>query len=211
MATGPAVLIPVKSFATAKARLGDALDPDERAELARTLATAVVMAAEPHPVFVATDDADVARWAIDLGATVVDCPTPGLNPAVRRGVWQIAAAGHDRVLIAHGDLSDPAALASLIDLDGTVLVPDDRLDGTNVMVVSTRARFVFSYGPGSFARHLSEAERMGGPLHIVRDRGLALDLDDPADLDEHRRRHGSDPSTSGADRTTDHTAPEVAP
>jgi 2-phospho-L-lactate/phosphoenolpyruvate guanylyltransferase len=191
MANGPAVLIPVKSFATAKARLGETLDPSQRAELARTLATAVVAAAAPHPVFVATDDPEVAQWATGLGATVVDCPAPGLDAAVRRGVAAIAAAGHDRVLIAHGDLSDPAALAGLFDLDGTVLVPDDRLDGTNVVVVSTRGRFVFSYGPGSFARHLSEAERMGGPIHIVRDPGLSLDLDGPADLDEHRRRAGT--------------------
>lgn len=188
MANGSAVLIPVKSFATAKARLGGALEPDERARLAQSLATAVVAAAAPHPVYVATDDAEVARWATGLGATVVDCPTPGLVAAVRRGVAVVAAAGHDRVLVAHGDLSDPAALAGLFDLDGTVLVPDDRLDGTNVVVVSTKARFVFSYGPGSFARHLSEAERMGGPVHIVRDAGLALDLDDPDDLDEHLRR-----------------------
>ena len=188
MANGPAVLIPVKSFATAKARLGEALDPSERAELAQTLATAVVAAAAPHRVYVATDDPEVEQWATALGATAVDCPTPGLDAAVRHGVAIIAAAGHDRVLIAHGDLSDPTALAGLLDLDGTVLVPDDRLDGTNVVVVSTKGRFVFSYGPGSFARHLSEAERMGGPIHIVRDAGLALDLDDPADLDEHRRR-----------------------
>ena len=59
MANGPAVLIPVKSFATAKARLGEALDPSQRAELARTLATAVLAAAAPHPVFVATDDPEV--------------------------------------------------------------------------------------------------------------------------------------------------------
>jgi 2-phospho-L-lactate guanylyltransferase len=188
MANGPAVLIPVKSFAAAKARLGDALDPAARALLAQTLATAVVAAAAPYPVYVATDDPEVEQWATGLGATVVDCPTPGLDAAVRRGVAVMAAAGHDRVLIAHSDLSDPTALAGLLDLDGTVLVPDDRLDGTNVVVVSTKARFVFSYGPGSFARHLSEAERMGGPIHIVRDAGLALDLDDPADLDEHRRR-----------------------
>src|SRR6056297_3225321 len=107
MANGPAVLIPVKAFAAAKARLGDALDPAQRAELARTLATAVVVAAAPHPVFVATDDAEVEEWAAALGATVVDCPTPGLDAAVRRGVAAVAAAGHDRVLIAHGDLSDP--------------------------------------------------------------------------------------------------------
>lgn len=188
MANGPAVLIPVKSFATAKARLGEALQPAARARLARDLATAVVTAAAPYPVYVATDDAEVERWATGLGATVVDCPAPGLDAAVRRGVAAVAAGGHDRVLIAHGDLSDPGALTDLFDLEGTVLVPDDRLDGTNVILVSTRSRFVFGYGPGSFARHLSEAERMGAPLHIVRDAGLSLDLDDPADLDEHRRR-----------------------
>jgi 2-phospho-L-lactate/phosphoenolpyruvate guanylyltransferase len=208
MSAGPAVLIPVKAFVDAKARLGDALDTHRRQALARSLATAVVLACAPLPVHVAADDDEVCAWAESLGAHPIRCPEPGLIPAVRHGMAVLTALGHDRVLVTHADLSDPTGLPALVELDGTVLVPDRRLDGTNVIVVATDQRFVFGYGPGSFARHLSEAERIGGPIHIVRDPGLALDVDEPADLADHRAAH---PEPGGPDRPTGAGEPAGSP
>ena len=43
-------------------------------------------------------------------------------------------------------------------------------------------RFRFSYGPGSFARHRAEVERIGLPLHILDQPDLAWDVDEPADV-----------------------------
>ena len=59
-----AVLIPVKAFSDAKARLADALDPAERAALSESMATTVVRAAAPlavwisAPTFYGSQDAD---------------------------------------------------------------------------------------------------------------------------------------------------------
>ena len=89
------------------------------------------------------------------------------------------------MLVTHADLADPSELPGLFDRDGVVLVPDLALDGTNALVIPTASGFSFSYGPGSFARHLSESERLGEPIHIVRTRGLGLDLDTPADLEHY--------------------------
>ncbi len=43
-----------------------------------------------------------------------------------------------------------------------------------------RGHFEFSYGPGSFSRHLS---RTVPPVSIVSQVGLAIDLDDADDLE----------------------------
>jgi 2-phospho-L-lactate guanylyltransferase len=177
-----AVLIPVKAFDAAKGRLAPALDHHARAALARSLADAVVAACAGLDVFVVCEDPGVAAWAHDAGAAVLPNPEPGLNAAVRHGIAALARLKVDRVLIAHADLARPTTLPDLFARDGIVLVPDRRLDGTNAMVVPPGAGFSFSYGPGSFARHLSEADRLGLPVHVVRDVGLALDLDEPDDL-----------------------------
>jgi 2-phospho-L-lactate guanylyltransferase len=63
------------------------------------------------------------------------------------------------------------------------VVPDRRDDGTNVVCVPTGLRFVFSYGPGSFARHRAEADRLRVPYRVLRDPRLGWDVDVPADLE----------------------------
>jgi len=181
---GPAaVLVPVKSFAEAKVRLAPALPPAERAALARAMAATVIAAAAPLPVAVVCDDLEVAGWARAHGALVVWEPGRGLNGAVEAGVDQLRGAGVDRVIVAHADLPQASALARLDGGTGVTLVPDRRRDGTNVAVVPAGAGFRFSYGPGSFARHQSEAARLGLELTVAEDPGLAFDVDWPADLE----------------------------
>ncbi len=70
------------------------------------------------------------------------------------------------------------------DLDhGVVAVPDRHDDGTNVLLVPTGAGFEVAYGPGSFARHRQEADRLGLTFTVVRARQLMRDVDDPTDLE----------------------------
>jgi 2-phospho-L-lactate guanylyltransferase len=88
-----------------------------------------------------------------------------------------------RVVVAHGDLPCAGGLSGLAAGTGIVLVPDRRRDGTNVAVVPTGARFRFSYGPGSFERHLAEARRVGLAVTVVDDPRLAFDVDSPPDLE----------------------------
>ena len=51
-----------------------------------------------------------------------------------------------------------------------------------MVVVPTRAGFRFAYGPGSFAAHVAEAERLGLPWRSLLDPDLAWDVDGPEDL-----------------------------
>lgn len=179
------VLVPIKAFGVAKARLGDALDGPARAELARDLAATVLAAADGLPVAVVCDDDEVEAFALERGAAPIRQVEPGLNAAVAEGAEWAAGLGFERVLVAHADIPgarDLGRIAAVGDDETVVLVPDRHDDGTNVLVVPTRSGFAFRYGPGSFAAHRAEAERLGLEVVVVRDEDLAWDLDTAADL-----------------------------
>lgn len=179
---GVAVLVPVKAFAGAKARLSPALSGPDREALVREMAEAVLGAARPLPVSVVCDDPAVAAWATRLGAGVVWAPARGLNGAVTHGAAVLAEDGATTVIVAHADLPLATELAPVADFDGVTLVPDRRDDGTNVAAVPSGAGFRFSYGPGSFGRHVAECTRLGLALRILREPLLSWDVDLPADL-----------------------------
>lgn len=177
-----AVVVPVKSFDIAKGRLSDALDAEERSELAKRMAATVIAAAAPLPVFVICDNQEVATWAVYHRAGVIWREANGLNPAVTAGVAFLATEGFQRAIIAHGDLPLATELAWVGDSDGVTIVRDRRDDGTNVMSVPTDVGFVFAYGIGSAAKHQAEAERLGLAVRIVDDEKLGWDVDTPDDL-----------------------------
>ena len=182
--TGPdvAVLVPLKAFAGAKARLAPALSPVDRAALVRSMAERVLAAAGALPVAVVCEDDEVAAWARHCGASVVRTPGPGLDAAIDHGVRVLASRGFTRVVVAHADLPLADDLGPMARSRGVTLVPDRHGDGTNVASVPTGCRFRFSYGPGSCARHAAEARRLGLPLRLADEPRLAWDVDVPSDL-----------------------------
>lgn len=177
-----AVLIPVKRFTAAKARLTGVLDASSRARLARWLADRVVAASGSAPVFVACDDDDVASWADGAGAEVLWSPGLGLNGAVDAGRLTIAGKGFDHIVVAHSDLPLAHDLDRLATVDTVTLVPDRHRDGTNVMSVPVGVDLPASYGGGSFARHLQHALALGAPVEVWDDPRLSLDLDRADDV-----------------------------
>ena len=191
MATNPsslqrgAVVLPIKGFGDAKARLEPVLSAENRASLAAFTAGGVLEAAEGIDTFVVCDNDEVAQWARERGAMVVRQHKAGLNGAVANGV-DTAQYKRDWVLIAHSDLPFPEALLSVIDRElvttTVTIVPDRHSDGTNVLVIPSGCGFTFHYGPGSFAAHQDEAARIGLPVRIVRHEQLGLDIDTPEDL-----------------------------
>jgi 2-phospho-L-lactate/phosphoenolpyruvate guanylyltransferase len=179
------VVIPVKAFSQAKNRLAAALDPAERADLARSMATRVVRAATPLPVTVVCEDHEVADWARSVGAEVGWTPGRDLSEAVTDTLRRLAREGIERVVVAHGDLpfASDLDLLAWVDPDVVILVPDRHEKGTNVVSVPTGVDFTFSYGPDSLARHTTEVARLGLVLRVVRSESLGWDVDVPADLD----------------------------
>ena len=176
-----AVIVPIRSFAGALSRLAGILGETRCRDLMRLMASRVVAAADGLPVHVATDDAEVADWALGLGAAVVRAGRPGLTTAVSAAVDQLASAGVERVVVAHADLALARTLRPAVG-PGLTIVPDRQRDGSNVLCVPAAAGFRFSYGPGSFGRHVAEARRLGLDVTVVEDDSLAADIDHPEDL-----------------------------
>ncbi|HEX2784177.1 MAG TPA: 2-phospho-L-lactate guanylyltransferase [Ilumatobacteraceae bacterium] len=176
------VLVPVKAFSDAKARLAAVLGDAERERLARWTATRVLAAAGELPTYVACDDEQVATWAGEHGAAILWHPGVGLNAAVNSSVADLREAGVTDVIVAHGDLPRAHSLASLTEPGTLTLVPDRHGDGTNVIALPTDLQFRFAYGPGSFQRHLDAAIAAGHSVRVRRDPLLAADIDTPADL-----------------------------
>ncbi|MGH9304715.1 MAG: 2-phospho-L-lactate guanylyltransferase [Acidimicrobiales bacterium] len=178
-----ALLVPVKAFEHAKARLSPVLSTRQRAMLARHLADGVIGAAPELARFVVCDDEDVAKWARSRGAEVLWTPGLGLSGAVGAGVFELAGRGYHTVVVAHADLAHPEGLGELGTQGAVSLVPDRRRDGTNVIVLPSESGFRFSYGAGSFGRHRTEAARLGLSCVLIADTKLAIDIDLPEDLD----------------------------
>ncbi len=216
------MLIPVKAFARAKSRLAASLDPAQRAQLARSMATAVVRAAAPLPVTVVCDDDEVAAWATSMGASVEMTPGVGLNGAVSEAVDRLRERGVERVVIAHGDLPFARSFDRFVQgahdecpphpPGGVVIVPDRRRSGTNVLSVPTDAGFRFAYGTGSLELHLAEAARLGLATQVWSFDDLGWDVDEPEDLDapEHLGRLDTPGAARSGSGSAD-TAPTSSP
>jgi 2-phospho-L-lactate guanylyltransferase len=193
MSDAAGVVVPVRAFALGKARLAERIGPDERADLGRRFAGRVVAAAGERPVVVVTSAPDVEAWAAELGvATIAD---PGsLDAAAAAGRAYLAELGCVRTVVVHADLPFARTLDPVAgDADEPIvaLVPCHRDDGTPVLAVPTAAPFRFAYGPGSFRRHVGEAERLGLGVRVVSDPDLAFDVDVPSDLEQLRVRDWS--------------------
>jgi 2-phospho-L-lactate guanylyltransferase len=188
------IVVPLRSFTMAKARLADVLSEAERETLARSMAERVVRAAAPRPVAVVTSAPEVVAFAGEHGCTVLADPG-SLDGAAATGRAWAAELGLTRYAVVHGDLpfarSFDAVLAGAGETDA-VIVPDHRDDGTPVISLPTGVLFEFAYGPGSAARHADEARRRGLTVRVVRDAELGFDVDladDLAALESRRRTH----------------------
>lgn len=175
--------VPVKPFGVAKARLSPVLDGPGRSRLGISIAARTLgIASKVGLGAVITGDGGVGEWATDLGHAVIWELPGGLDGAARA---LVAAAGSDPWLLVHADLprlSEEDLQAAILSLtvDGAVISPSS--DGGTSLIGSS-GETSFSFGPGSFQRHLA-----GIPHARVLVRpGLALDLDTPADYHAWRR------------------------
>jgi 2-phospho-L-lactate/phosphoenolpyruvate guanylyltransferase len=179
------VIVPVKSFQMGKQRLAGVLSPGRRQALGRRLAAHVastVAQAGLIPLIV-TADAEVAEWALASGFPSLPDPGQGLDEAAGAGVrWARHSASS--WLVLHADLpllsvADVTAIARVVASGGDVIAPSS--DG-GTSAVAADGDFEFSFGPGSFHRHLA---RLHSPTIVTRS-GLLLDIDSPNDLEAVR-------------------------
>ncbi len=188
-----AVLIPVKDFSKAKQRLAADLPSAGRAGLARAMLEdvfATVAAVRGiDAVFVVSSEPLALERARTFGwATVqesrqlsesdsVDCAS---RFCAERGVRALLRLPIDIPLVEPRDIE--ALFETIESPPATLLVPSRDGTGTNALLRTPPALFPSHFGPGSFARHLSEAARCGARAQVLRNPRVELDVDDLEDL-----------------------------
>jgi 2-phospho-L-lactate guanylyltransferase len=201
-----AAILPVKSFARAKQRLGASVADALRLALAQAMVADVLLALSRaraiECTIVVTCEQSVALAAGELGAIVVpDDAESGQPAAAGLGVRRALDEGFERVLCVPGDCPalDPAELDALLGAApspterarrarSVVIVPDRHGTGTNGLLLAPPDAIAPSFGPGSCERHRALALDAGIEARLARPASLLLDIDTGADLAELRTR-----------------------
>ena len=191
------VVVLVKDFDSAKQRLRPALGTKSRRALARRNALLAVRAATAGDhVLVVAGGEEVSEVAASWGADVLLEPREeGQNVAAERGLMRAAAQGADAVLLLSSDLplvTHDAVRELLRSAERhktpvAVAVPAIGRGGTNALYVRPPDAIAMHFGDDSLAKFGEEAETKGVEFVIHHSDAIALDLDEPSDLDRLSR------------------------
>jgi len=189
-------LVPIRGLESAKTRLGEGLDAEERLELVTDLLTRTLVATRDAAriagtVLVTMDPAAAGLARDHLAVGLVEL-APGLNEAIEAA--RSVAVGREATAIvvlpadlpaitplAVDGLVEAAALASRGGAGVVAIVPDRHGIGTNALLVSPATLVDPAFGSDSLARHRAAAVEAGATV-VELDGPLSLDLDTTADL-----------------------------
>ena len=190
-------LIPVKGFRNAKQRLSPLLGAAEREVLAETMfrdvLREVLLARGLAATFVVTGDDRAAAIAASCRAEVIREPAEGgETDAVNFARAVLQRAGREAVLILPGDM--PLVRSAdieqmLAQVPGAaippfaLLVPSHDWMGTNALLLAPPEIIKLRFGYDSFNFHMSQVAARGLPLRYIENERIALDIDEPKDLE----------------------------
>jgi 2-phospho-L-lactate guanylyltransferase len=186
------ILIPVKNLSTAKQRLASVLDQPSRTELAQTMLHDVVSPiaewSQRPPCALVTGDPFARELARQYDFEIIPDPAnPGETGAIEmatefcvaRGVAWTLVIPADIPLIQAGELQQILGQAPA---EGTVLSPAADGRGTNAAFRRPANLFPLRFGNDSFKPHLASARATGKPCVVLQLPDLAVDVDNPEDL-----------------------------
>src|SRR5712675_1024523 len=191
--------VPLKHPACARSRLLEALTAKQRHSMYFTLARRIMTALRDVPLVrdsvIVTSSAEVEIFAGHLGVRVMhQMRDEGINSACEAAIASSSAVGITNALIVAGDLplvSSESLTALLqgahLQERGVTIVPDRRHLGTNALVCTPADAIRLRFGPNSFAAHLRTAREHSLVYRVFESGELALDIDEPEDLDTWRR------------------------
>ena len=201
MTPGIWAVIPVKDTAGAKQRLAAALPAASRQQLALAMLEDVMAAMAAATglagrALVTTDPAALhlaARYGFE---SIAEGAADGHTGAVIAGARRLAAAGASAVLTVPGDI--PLVTAAEIEqliaahrpAPSFTIAPAHDEQGSNAILMSPPDAVPLRFGDDSFFPHLAAARARGIEPTVMRLPGIALDIDNPADL-AHFARLGS--------------------
>jgi 2-phospho-L-lactate guanylyltransferase len=192
-------VVPVKSFARAKARLAPLIDSVQREQLARAMLEDVLAGLRKLDglagILVVSADTEAREIARANGARAIDDPFEnGPNAAIRLALPFLRDAQADAMMVVPSDVPqiDPDELLPVIRsliAPAIALVAASRDGGTNLLGCSPVGLIHPCFGASSFVKHANAARRAGIEPSIFTCRSIAHDLDQPQDLSSFRARH----------------------
>lgn len=189
-----ALLIPIKDPTHAKTRLAELLSEEERRQLAwamfEDVSRAIATARKPDRVVMVTSFTPAIERARELGWDVlIEESQISESTSVDWASRILSERGFDTVMRLPADLplvraEDIDGLLSIeLDSPGALLVPSREGTGTNAIIRTPPTLFPSRFGPNSLALHKQEAVRVGVECVIVNNARIALDIDEPADVE----------------------------
>jgi len=188
------ILVPVKHSSSAKQRLADVLDQPSRTKLAQAMLHDVLTTLHGWkncpPVAVVTGDSYAMTLARQCGFEVIPDPDdPGETGAIEMATRACVERGIDSTLVIPGDIP----LIQAWELEeilrhaptvGSVLVPAGDGRGTNAAFRRPANLFPLRFGNDSFKPHHAAAQATGKPCVVMQCPGIAVDVDNPTDLEQ---------------------------
>jgi 2-phospho-L-lactate guanylyltransferase len=186
-------IIPVKEFDDAKHRLSGLLSPHERLVLAATMLADVLDAVAGcrrlAGVMIVTIDPNATVLGKNIGARILtEGARDGHTGSVNAGRRLLAREGRSGMITLPGDI--PATRAGEIEavLSAHLAAPsftispahDDQ--GSNAVICSPPESVPLRFGDNSYFPHLDAARRHGIAPTVIRQPGIAMDIDHPVDL-----------------------------
>lgn len=174
--------------------------------LARRMITALRGVPLVRDTVIVTSSAEVEMFAGHLGVRVMhQTRDEGINSACEAAIVSSSAGGITNALIVPGDLPlvtseslNALLQAAKLEERGVTIVPDRRHVGTNALVCTPADAVRLRFGSNSFAEHLRTAQAHGLAARIFESGELALDIDEPEDLDAWRGYDGGSEGRSNA-------------
>ncbi|HET7893143.1 MAG TPA: 2-phospho-L-lactate guanylyltransferase [Candidatus Sulfotelmatobacter sp.] len=188
------ILVPVKNSAGAKQRLAAVLDQPSRTALAQAMLHDVLTAlhnwkSRPQ-VAVVTSDAYATALAAEYGFDIIPDPdNPGETGAIEMATQLCVERGADSTLVIPADIPliqawELEEILKHAPAEGTVLVPAGDGRGTNAAFRRPGNLFPLRFGNDSFKPHHTAAQATGKPCVVLQFAGIAVDVDNPPDLQQ---------------------------
>ena len=188
------ILVPVKNLSGAKQRLATILDQRSRTKLAQAMLHDVLTAlhgwkSRPQ-VAVVTSDPYAVTLATECGFEIIADPdNPGETGAIEMATRVCVDRGVDSTLVIPADIPliqawELEEILKNAPVAGSVLVPAADGRGTNAAFRRPGDLFPLRFGNDSFKPHYAAAQATGKPCVVLNLPAIAVDVDNPADLEQ---------------------------
>lgn len=186
------ILVPIKNTALAKQRLASVLDQSARTQLAQAMLTDVLSALHEWKgrpaVGIVTGDAYAMKLAAEYQFQVIaDLENPGETGAIEMATRVCVERGEESTLVIPADIPLIASweleeIYKRAPAEGSVLAPAGDGRGTNAAFRRPANLFALRFGNDSFKPHHAAAQATGKRCVVLHLPGIAVDVDNPADL-----------------------------